>query len=127
MPRRDRPDARARFRRIINIASINGQAGQLGQTNYCAAKAGVIGFTKSLALESAAKGITVNAIAPGYIATDMVKAVPEEALKKIIARIPVGRLGEADEVARAVLFLASDEAGYMTGATLTLNGGQYMA
>jgi acetoacetyl-CoA reductase len=114
------------FGRIINIASINGQAGQLGQTNYSAAKAGVIGFTKSLALESAAKGITVNAIAPGYIATDMVKAVPEDALKKIVARIPVGRLGEAEEVARAVLFLASDEAGYMTGATLTLNGGQYM-
>jgi acetoacetyl-CoA reductase len=116
-----------RFGRIVNIASINGQAGQFGQTNYSAAKAGVIGFTKALALESAAKGITVNAIAPGYIATDMVKAVPEDTLQKIVARIPVGRLGEADEVARAALFLVSDEAGFMTGSTLTLNGGQYMA
>jgi acetoacetyl-CoA reductase len=115
------------FGRIVNIASINGQAGQFGQANYSAAKAGVIGFTKALALESAAKGITVNAIAPGYIATDMVKAVPEEVLQKIVARIPVGRLGETEEIARAVLFLASDEAGFMTGSTLTLNGGQYMA
>jgi len=114
------------FGRIINIASINGQSGQFGQTNYSAAKAGMIGFTKALALESAAKGITVNAVAPGYIATDMVKAVPEEVLQKIVGRIPVGRLGEVEEVARAVLFLASDEAGFMTGATLTLNGGQYM-
>ena len=114
------------FGRIVNIASINGQSGQLGQTNYAAAKAGVIGFTKALALETAAKGITVNAIAPGYVATDMVKAVPEAVLQKIVARIPVGRLGETDEIARAVLFLASDEAGFMTGSTLTLNGGQYM-
>ncbi len=114
------------FGRIINISSINGQKGQLGQTNYAAAKAGVIGFTKALALENARKNITVNAIAPGYIATDMVKAVPQEVLDKIVAQIPVGRLGEPEEIAHAVLFLAADEAGFITGSTLTINGGQYM-
>mgnify|MGYP001066914687 FL=1 len=114
------------FGRIINISSINGQKGQLGQTNYAAAKAGVIGFTKALALENARKNITVNAIAPGYIATDMVKAVPQEVLDKIVAQIPVGRLGQPEEIARAVLFLAADEASFITGSTLTINGGQYM-
>jgi len=114
------------FGRIINISSVNGQAGQFGQTNYSAAKAGVIGFTKALAKESAAKGVTVNAICPGYIATEMVKAVPEEVLKKIVATIPVGRLGEADEIARSVAFLASDDAGFITGSTLSVNGGQHM-
>jgi acetoacetyl-CoA reductase len=115
------------FGRIVNIASINGQAGQFGQTNYAAAKAGIIGFTKALALESAAKGVTVNAVAPGYVATDMVKAVPPDAMAKVLARIPVGRLAEPDEIARAVLFLAADDNRFMTGATLTINGGQYMA
>jgi acetoacetyl-CoA reductase len=114
------------FGRIVNVASINGQAGQFGQTNYAAAKAGILGFTKALALETAAKGITVNAIAPGYVATDMVKAVPAEVLAKIVGHIPVGRLAEPDEIARAVLFLAADETRFMTGATLTINGGQYM-
>lgn len=114
------------FGRIINISSINGQAGQLGQTNYAAAKAGMIGFTKALALEAAAKGVTVNAIAPGYVDTDMVRAVDPEVLKKIVAKIPVGRLGKAEEIARAVCFLASDDAAFMTGATLSMNGGQYM-
>jgi acetoacetyl-CoA reductase len=114
------------FGRIVNIASINGQSGQFGQTNYSAAKAGILGFTKALALESAAKGVTVNAIAPGYVATDMVKAVPADVLGKIVARIPVGRLGEPEEIAQAVLFLVSDENRFMTGATLTVNGGQYM-
>ena len=115
------------FGRIVNISSINGQKGQMGQTNYSAAKAGEIGFTKALAFENASKGITVNAIAPGYIATDMVRAVPEEVMKtKILPLIPVGRLGEAEEVARCVLFLAGDEAGYFTGSTLTMNGGQHM-
>ena len=113
------------FGRIVNISSINGQKGQFGQTNYSAAKAGIIGFTKALAQESAAKGITVNAIAPGYIATEMVRAVPEDVLKKIVAQIPVGRLGEADEIARAVVFLASDQGGFITGSTLSINGGQY--
>ena len=112
--------------RIINISSINGQKGQLGQTNYAAAKAGLIGFTKALALESAAKGITVNAIAPGYIETDMVAAVSREVLDTIVAQIPVGRLGQPEEVARAVVFLANDDAGFITGSTLTVNGGQYM-
>ena len=117
----------AGFGRIINIGSINGQKGQMGQSNYAAAKAGLIGFTKALALENAVKGITVNAIAPGYIATEMVRAVPEEVLKaKILPYMPVGRLGEPDEVARSVVFLAADEAGFITGATLTVNGGQYM-
>ncbi len=115
------------FGRIINISSINGQKGQFGQSNYAAAKAGVIGFTKALALESAAKGVTVNAIAPGYIATDMVAAVPQDALDKIIAQIPVGRLGRPEEIARAVRFLASDDAGFITGSTLSVNGGQYLA
>ena len=114
------------FGRIINIGSINGQAGQVGQTNYAAAKCGMQGFTKALALEGAAKGITVNCIAPGYINTDMVRAVPAPVLEKIIARIPVGRLGEPEDVARAVVFLAADEAGFITGATLSINGGQHI-
>ena len=115
------------FGRIINITSINGQKGQAGQVNYSAAKAGMIGFTKALAQEGASKGVTVNAVAPGYIDTDMVAAVPEEALKKIIGTIPVGRLGKAEEIAHAVSFLASDGAAFMTGATLTMNGAQYIA
>jgi acetoacetyl-CoA reductase len=114
------------FGRIITISSVNGQLGQFGQTNYSAAKAGVFGFTKALARECASKGVTVNSIAPGYIGTDMVKAVPEEVLKKIVAGIPVGRLGEPQEIARAVCFLAADEAGFITGETLSINGGQYM-
>jgi len=114
------------YGRIITISSINGQLGQFGQTNYSAAKAGVFGFTKSLARECANKGITVNAVAPGYIETDMVKAVPEEVLKKIVAQIPVGRLGNPREIARAVCFLAADEAGFITGETLSVNGGQHM-
>lgn len=115
------------FGRIISISSINGQKGQFGQSNYSAAKAGDIGFTKSVALENAAKGITVNAIAPGYIGTEMVRAVPEEVLKtKIIPQIPVGRLGEPEEIARCVVFLASDDAGFITGSTLSANGGQYL-
>jgi len=113
--------------RIINISSINGQKGQMGQTNYSAAKAGVIGFTKALAQECARKGITVNAIAPGYIDTEMVQAVPEKVLESIIAGIPVGRLGQADEIAAGVAFLAREDAGFITGATLTMNGGQYIA
>ena len=112
---------------MINISSINGQAGQYGQVNYSAAKAGMIGFTKALAQEGARHGITVNAVAPGYIDTEMVRAVPAEALQKVIAKIPVGRLGQAEEIARAVVFLAAEEAGFVTGATLTINGGQYMA
>lgn len=114
------------FGRIVNIGSINGQAGQYGQVNYAAAKSGIHGFTKALAQEGAAKDITVNAIAPGYIATDMVRAVPEKVLEKIVARIPVGRLGEADEIARGVEFLVADEAGFITGSTLSINGGQHM-
>lgn len=114
------------FGRIVNIGSINGQAGQYGQVNYAAAKSGIHGFTKALALEGAKNGITVNAIAPGYIATDMVRAVPEKVLEKIVAKIPVGRLGEADEVARGVEFLVSDESGFITGSTLSMNGGQHM-
>lgn len=114
------------FGRIINISSINGEAGQLGQSNYSAAKAGMLGFTKALAQEGAGSGITVNAIAPGYINTEMVQAVPEKVLEGIISRIPVKRLGEPDEIARAVLFLAAEEAGYITGATIDINGGQYM-
>jgi acetoacetyl-CoA reductase len=115
------------FGRIINISSINGQKGQMGQTNYSAAKAGVIGFTKALAQETARKGITVNVIAPGYIDTDMVAAVPEKVLEGIIANIPVGRLGQAEEIADAVAYLASEKAGFVTGSTLTINGGQYIA
>jgi acetoacetyl-CoA reductase len=114
------------FGRIINITSINGQKGQMGQANYSAAKAGVIGFTKALAQENARKGITVNAIAPGYIATEMVMAVPEKARESIIATIPVGRLGEASEIADAVVYLAGENAGFVTGSTLTINGGQYI-
>jgi len=114
------------FGRIVNIASINGQSGQIGQTNYAAAKAGMQGFTRALALEGASRGITVNAIAPGYINTEMVQAVPAPVLEKIVARIPVGRLGEAAEVARGVLFLVADEAGFVTGSTLSINGGQHM-
>ena len=115
------------FGRVINIGSINGQKGQLGQANYSAAKAGVIGFTKAVAQENAPKGITVNAIAPGYIGTEMVRAVPEEILNtKILPLIPAGRLGEPEEVARCVVFLASDDAGFITGSTLTVNGGQYL-
>ena len=116
------------FGRIVNISSINGQKGQFGQANYSAAKAGMIGFTKAVALETASKGITVNAVAPGYIATEMVMAVPKDVLdSKILPLIPVGRLGEAEEIARCVAFLVSDEAGFITGSTLTANGGQYMA
>nr|CAD6599923.1 beta-ketoacyl-ACP reductase [Rhizobium sp. TCK] len=116
------------FGRIINISSINGQKGQMGQVNYSAAKAGDLGFTKALAQEGAAKNITVNAICPGYIGTDMVKAVPEKVLnERIIPQIPVGRLGEPEEIARCVVFLASDDAGFITGSTLTVNGGQYFA
>ena len=114
------------FGRIVNIGSINGQAGQYGQVNYAAAKSGIHGFTKALAQEGAAKGITANAIAPGYIDTEMVRAVPEDVLKKIVARIPVGRLGKADEIARGVLFLVSDDGGFVTGSTLSINGGQHM-
>ena len=115
------------FGRIVTISSINGQKGQMGQANYAAAKAGVIGFTKAVALENAFKGITANVIAPGYVGTEMVRAVPEEVLKtKILPQIPVGRLAEPEEVARCVVFLAADEAGFITGSTLTANGGQYM-
>ncbi|ESR24041.1 beta-ketoacyl-ACP reductase [Lutibaculum baratangense] len=116
------------FGRIVNISSINGQKGQMGQVNYSAAKAGEIGFTKALAQEGARKGITVNAICPGYIGTEMVRAVPQDVLdKQIIPQIPVGRLGEPEEIARCVVFLVSDEAGFITGSTLSANGGQYLA
>jgi acetoacetyl-CoA reductase len=116
------------FGRIINISSINGQKGQMGQSNYSAAKAGDIGFTKALAQENANKGITVNVIAPGYIATEMVMAVPKDVLEKsIIPQIPVRRLGQPEEIARCVVFLASDDAGFITGSTLSANGGQYMS
>jgi acetoacetyl-CoA reductase len=114
------------FGRIVNIGSVNGQAGQYGQVNYAAAKSGIHGFTKALALEGAAKGITVNAIAPGYVDTDMVRAVPEKVLEKIIGTIPVGRLGYASDIARAVMFLVEDDAGFVTGSTLSINGGQHM-
>jgi acetoacetyl-CoA reductase len=114
------------YGRIVNIGSINGQAGQYGQVNYAAAKSGIHGFTKALAQEGARSGVTVNAIAPGYIDTDMVAAVPEEVLGKIVARIPVGRLGKADEIARAVAFLVDEDAGFITGSTLSINGGQHM-
>src|SRR5260221_5866856 len=114
------------FGRVVNIGSVNGQAGQYGQVNYAAAKSGIHGFTKALAQEGASKGITVNAIAPGYIDTEMVRAVPANVLEKIVARIPVGRLGRADEIARGVLFLVADDAGFITGSTLSINGGQHM-
>ncbi|HEX5238552.1 MAG TPA: acetoacetyl-CoA reductase [Sphingomicrobium sp.] len=114
------------YGRIVNIGSINGQAGQYGQVNYAAAKSGIHGFTKALAQEGARFGVTVNAIAPGYIDTDMVAAVPEEVLQKIVARIPVGRLGSADEIARGVVFLVGENAGFITGSTLSINGGQHM-
>ena len=112
--------------RIVNITSINGQKGQMGQTNYSAAKSGVIGFTKALAQESARKGITVNAIAPGYIDTEMVSAVAEDVMKSIVGQIPVGRLGTAQEIARCAAYLVSDDAAFITGSTVTINGGQYM-
>ena len=114
------------YGRIVNIGSINGQAGQYGQVNYAAAKSGIHGFTKALAQEGARSGVTVNAIAPGYIDTDMVAAVPEEVLAKIVARIPVNRLGKAEEIARGVAFLVDEEAGFITGSTLSINGGQHM-
>ena len=116
----------AKFGRIVNIGSINGQAGQYGQVNYAAAKSGIHGFTKALAQEGAKFGITVNAVAPGYVDTEMVRAVPEDVLQKIIARIPVGRLGHADDIARGVVFLTADEADFITGSTLSINGGQHM-
>ena len=115
------------FGRIVNISSINGQKGQMGQTNYSAAKAGVIGFTKALAQETASKGITVNAVAPGYIDTEMVAQVPQTVLDRIIGAIPVGRLGRGEEIAACVAFLARDDAAFITGATITANGGQYFA
>ncbi len=115
-----------KFGRIVNISSVNAQLGQFGQTNYSAAKAGVLGFTKALARETAARGITVNAIAPGYIVTDMTKSVPENILQQIIANIPVGRMGEPEEIARAVMFLVSEGAAFITGETLSINGGQFM-
>jgi len=115
-----------KYGRIVNIGSINGQAGQYGQVNYAAAKSGIHGFTKALAQEGARAGITVNAIAPGYIDTDMVAAVPEDVLQKIVAKIPVGRLGQASEIARGVAFLTAEEGGFVTGSTLSINGGQHM-
>ena len=116
----------AKFGRVVNIGSINGQAGQYGQVNYAAAKSGIHGFTKALAQEGARFGITVNAIAPGYVDTDMVRAVPEDVLQKIIARIPMGRLGHADDIARGVVFLTADNGDFITGSTLSINGGQHM-
>jgi acetoacetyl-CoA reductase len=115
-----------KFGRIVNIGSVNGQAGQYGQVNYAAAKSGIHGFTKALAQEGAGRGVTVNAVAPGYVDTEMVRAVPKDVLEKIIARIPVGRLGKAEDISRAVLFLVADEAGFITGSTLSVNGGQHM-
>jgi acetoacetyl-CoA reductase len=115
-----------KYGRIVNIGSINGQAGQYGQVNYAAAKSGIHGFTKALAQEGARVGVTVNAIAPGYIDTDMVAAVPADVLEKIVARIPVGRLGKAEEIARGVAFLCAEDAGFITGSTLSINGGQHM-
>ena len=116
----------ASFGRIVNIGSVNGQAGQYGQVNYAAAKSGIHGFTKALAQEGAAKGVTVNAIAPGYVDTDMVRAVPENVMEKIIKGIPVGRLGKAEDIARTVVFLIADEASFITGSTISVNGGQHM-
>jgi len=118
--------AAKKFGRIVNIGSVNRQAGRHGQVNYAAPKSGIHGFTKALAQEGARAGITVNAIAPGYIDTEMVAAVPEDVLQKIVARIPVGRLGRADEIARGVLFLCGEDAGFITGSTLSINGGQHM-
>jgi acetoacetyl-CoA reductase len=115
-----------KFGRIVNVGSINGQAGQYGQVNYAAAKSGIHGFTKALAQEGAKFGITVNAIAPGYVDTDMVRAVPADVLQKIVARIPVGRLGRAEDIARGVAFLTGDDADFITGSTLSINGGQHM-
>ena len=116
----------ARYGRIINISSVNGLAGQYGQANYTAAKSGLIGFTKTLALEGARYGITANVIAPGYVETDMLRSVPEKVMEKIISNIPVGRLGQVDEIARGVCFLAEEAAGFITGSTLSINGGQYL-
>ena len=116
----------AKFGRIVNIGSINGQAGQYGQVNYAAAKSGIHGFTKALAQEGARFGITVNAVAPGYVDTEMVRAVPADVLTKIVARIPVGRLGHAEDIARGVVFLTADDADFVTGSTLSINGGQHM-
>ncbi|HEY0436291.1 MAG TPA: acetoacetyl-CoA reductase [Phenylobacterium sp.] len=116
----------AKFGRVVNIGSINGQAGQYGQVNYAAAKSGIPGFTKALAQEGARFGITVNAIAPGYVDTEMVRAVPADVLQKIIARIPMGRLGHAEDIARGVVFLTADDADFITGSTLSINGGQHM-
>ena len=115
-----------KYGRVVNIGSINGQAGQYGQVNYAAAKSGIHGFTKALAQEGARAGITVNAIAPGYIDTEMVAAVPPDVLEKIVAKIPVGRLGKAEEIARGVTFLCSEQGGFITGSTLSINGGQHM-
>ena len=127
MCRQVMPGMRERgFGRVVNVGSINGQAGQYGQVNYAAAKSGIHGFTKALAQEGAAKGITVNAIAPGYVDTDMVRAVPDEVLQKIIAKIPVGRLGQPEDIARGVLFLVADDAGFVNGSTLSINGGHHM-
>ncbi len=114
------------YGRIVNIGSVNGQAGQYGQVNYAAAKSGIHGFTKALAKENAAKGITVNAVAPGYVETDMVRAVPENVLEKIIATIPVGRLGRAEDIAHAVMYLVDEQASFITGSTISINGGQHM-
>jgi acetoacetyl-CoA reductase len=116
----------AKFGRVVNVGSVNGQAGQYGQVNYAAAKSGIHGFTKALAQEGARFGITVNAIAPGYVDTEMVRAVPGEVLRKIVAKIPVGRLGHAEDIARGVAFLTADEAGFVTGSTLSINGGMHM-
>ena len=115
-----------KFGRIVNVGSINGQAGQYGQVNYAAAKSGIHGFTKALAQEGAAQGVTVSAVAPGYVNTDMVRSVPPHILEKIVERIPVGRLGTADDIARGVLFLVADDASFVTGTTLSINGGQHM-
>jgi acetoacetyl-CoA reductase len=116
----------AKFGRIVNVGSMNGQAGQIGQVNYAAAKSGIHGFTKALAQEGARSGITVNAVAPGYVDTEMVRAVPEDVLQKIIGRIPIGRLGHAEDIARGVVFLTADDADFITGSTLSINGGQHM-